>query len=122
MATPRIDVHAFIGWRGRLHAGVRRIARLPPRTGISGEAKVMDAWGTVPESIVTSREWATQPEAEQALEDYRALMDGSTVPVIDPLGRSWSVKVDSVVGDISETGRKTYRLVATWKLQVEAGP
>ena len=122
MATPRIDTEAFIGWRGRLHAAVRRIAPLPPRPGVNGEAWVMDGWGTTPDIIVTSREFPTQPEANDALETYRAMMDGSTKTAVDPMGRSWSVKVKNVTGEVSQTVRTTFRLVALWKLQVEAAP
>jgi len=122
MATPRIDGFPFIGWRGRLHAAVRRIARLPPRPGVSGEAKVMDAWATNPEPIITSYELQTKPDAEAELADYRALMDGGTKTAVDPLGTSWSIKVDSVTGEISQTPSKTFKLIATWKLQVEAAP
>lgn len=122
MATPRIDTFAFIGWRGRLHAAGRRMAPLPPRPGVSGEAWVMDAWGTQQEPIVTSREFTSQPEANTELAGYRALMDGSTYAVTDPMGRPWSVKVANVTGEVSQTVRATFRLVAIWKLQVEAAP
>jgi len=120
MATPRIDTHWFIGWRGRLHDSVRRIARLSPRPGVSGEAKVMDAWATNPEPIVTSRTFPTLLEADAALTAYRALMNGGTVTTVDPLGRVRSVKVDSVTGEPSWSPLGYYRLVATWTLQVEA--
>ena len=122
MATPRIDTEAFVGWRGRLHAAVRRIAPLPPRPGVDGEAWVMDGWGTNPEPITTSREFPSQAEATDALDTYRAMMDGSTKTVVDPMGRSWSVKVRNVTGEPSLTVSGTYRLVAVWKLQVEAAP
>jgi hypothetical protein len=122
MATPRIETEAFVGWRGRLHAAVRRTAPLPPRTRVNGEAWVMDSWSTKPEVIVTSRDFATQLEAAGALEVYRALMDGATKTAVDPLARSWSVKVRHVTGEISQTVRGTFRLVAIWKLQVEAAP
>ena len=90
----------------------------------------MDAWATAPSTIVTSREFPTEPEAEATLEEYRALMNGTTVTAVNPLGRTFSVKVNSVVGDVSATvssavsarQRNVYRLVATWSLQVEAGP
>lgn len=83
----------------------------------------MDAWGTAPEGLVTSTELAKKPEAESKLQEYRLLMNGQTVTAVDPLGRSWSVKVDSVIGEISATPYGTFRLIATWTLQVEAaGP
>lgn len=122
MSTPRIDTESFIGWRGRLHAAVRRIAPLPPRPGVDGEAWVMDGWSTNPEPITTSREFPTQGEADDALASYRAMMDGSTTTAVDPLGTVWSVKVRNVTGESSQTVNRTYRLVAVWKLQVEASP
>jgi hypothetical protein len=119
---PRIDDQAFIGWRGRLHEGVRRIASLPPRTGRNGEAWVMDGWVTNPEPIVTSREFATMVDAETTLAAYRAMMDGSTRTAVDPLGRTFNVKVKKVVGDPSVTPTRTVKLIAVWTLQVEAAP
>lgn len=80
----------------------------------------MDGWGTNPEPIVTSRTFPTQLEAEAVLEQYRALMNGTTLTAVNPLGKVWSVKVDKVTGEVSWTPNNNFRLIATWSLQVEA--
>jgi hypothetical protein len=120
--TPRIDNQAFIGWRGRLHAAVRRMAPLPPRPGVDGEAWVMDGWQTNPEPIITSATFFDEADADSAMADYRSLMDGTTVIAVDPLGDVWSIKVKSVIVDKSQTVLGYFRLVANWTLQVEASP
>ncbi len=115
-----IASYTVTGWRGRLYPAQRRIASLPPRSGVNGEAWVYDGWETNPEPIITSAEFATLVLAQGARENYRKTMDGTTKTAIDPLGESWSVKVQKVVPEISATVTGTFRLVATWTLQVEA--
>lgn len=122
MATPRIDDFTFIGWRGRLHLATRRIAKLPPRPGVTGVARVIDGWETAPEPITTSAIFNAKPDADDAAAGYRALMDGSTVTAVTPLGDVHSVKVELVTTEISQTPTKTFRLVGTWTLQIEAAP
>jgi hypothetical protein len=82
----------------------------------------MDSWQTNPEPIITSQSFASEATAHTALEAYRALQSGATFVAVDPTGRSWNVKVSSVVGEPSLTPQATWRLVATWTLQVEAAP
>lgn len=122
MALPSIDGLTFTGWRGRLHHAVRRIARLPPRPGINGEAWVMDGWATNPEPIVTRAAFANDTLAAAEIASYRALMDGSTVVAVDPVGQSFNIKVVEVIAHPNFSADGTYVVEATWKTQVEAAP
>jgi len=117
-----IGTYTFTGWRGRLHAAVRRLAALPPRPGVNGTVWVIDGWETNPEPIVTSDWYAIPSDATADLNRFRALMNGSSVDVIDPVGQYWSVKVKSVTGEQSESPDGRTWLVCTWQLQVEAAP
>lgn len=82
----------------------------------------MDAWQTNPEPIVTTNEFDYEFDADDELAVYRGMMDGSTYTAVDPRGQSWQVKVIAVNGEISQTTTGTFKLVATWNLQVEAAP
>ncbi len=121
MAT--IGGYTVIGWRGRLYPAQRRMARLPPRPGVTGEAWVYDQWQTNPDEIVTRAEFSSLALAQAAETNYRKLMDGATKTAVDPLGVSWSVKVVGVVCEVSATTvANVFALVARWQLQVEAVP
>ncbi len=112
----------FTGWSGKLHPAVRRIAKLPPRRGVNGEAWVYDGWTTNPEPIVTRHYCADQTAADTDIATARALQDGDTYTAVDPEGRSWSVKVLSVVPDTAVRANGGVTLALTWTFQVEASP
>lgn len=116
-----IATYTVIGWRGQLYRASRRMARLPPRPGVNGEAWVYDGWQTNPEEIVTRAEFASVALAQTAEAAYRGTMDGTTKTAVDPQGTSWSVKVLGVVCEIHSTVTSgVVILVARWTMQVEA--
>lgn len=116
-----IATYTVIGWQGRIYPAQRRMAKLPARPGITGDAWVYDGWATNADEIVTRAEFATLILAQAAESLYRQTMDGTTKTAVDPLGVSHSVKVIGVVCEVSATTVSTvFALVARWTLQVEA--
>jgi hypothetical protein len=111
----------FTGWQGRLHAASRRIAPLPPRPGVNGRGYVVDAWGSEPQQIATvDAQFTSASLAQDELDAYRTCVDGGTVTAVDPLGNSWTVLVENVVGTIDQLQSGKFRLAATWTLTVVA--
>ncbi len=116
-----IATYSVTGFRGRLHHAVRRIARLPPRPGVNGEAWVYDGWETEPQQIITTVAVANYATALTTQTNYRNTQDGTTKTIVDPHGTSWSVKVQKVEVEISASlSGTTYVVLCTWLVQVEA--
>jgi hypothetical protein len=112
----------FTGWSGKLHPAVRRIAKIPPRPGVDGEAWVYDGWTTNADPIVTRHYCVDQAAANTDIAAARALQDGLTKSVTDPEARTWSVKVLSVVPTTAVRANGGVLLTLAWSLQVEAAP
>lgn len=116
------SLSGFTGWTGTLVASVRRIAKLPPRPGVTGEARVYDTYQTAPRQIVTRKAYATLVLANTDLATARGMMNGTPVTAIDPQGESWSVIVEGVTGEKFSRPDGQVVLQLTWNLQVEAAP
>lgn len=122
MAASISTLTGFSGWTGKFHLAVRRLAKLPPREGVNGEAWVFDGWTTEPDKIVTRYVAADQTAADTVIATARALQDGATYTAVDPEGRSWSIKVLSVRPDTAVRANGGVLVMLEWLCQVEAAP
>jgi hypothetical protein len=116
------SLSGFTGWTGRLFPANRRIAALPPRPGVDGEARVYDGWGSQPSQVVTRKAYADLAAAQTDIATARGMMDGGTESVTDPVGQTWTVVVLAVAPEVFQIQASQILLQLTWTMQVEAAP
>lgn len=122
MAASVGTLTGFSGWTGKYHLAVRRMAKIPPRPGVNGEAWVYDGWTTAADAIVTRHISVDQTAADTSIAIARAYMNGTTITSVDPEGRSWQVKVINVIPETFVRSNGGILVVLAWTNQVEAAP
>lgn len=89
-------ISGWTGWDGQLVRSQRAIELAPPRPGTNDQVLLLGGWQTQPQRLVTRKLYAGATPLADALADElvcRQTMDGASKPVVDPLGRSWAVRV-----------------------------
>lgn len=122
MTATIAGISGWTGFEGTLFRSHRRIIPLPVQPGSNDQALAIGGWTTEPVRIISRRVYTGVSALSDALNGEltcRQTMTGAATTVVDPLGRTWPVRVLRVQC-------RRYRLItgavvleAVWDLLVE---